>query len=77
MRKTKKILEEKEEIYEVICNMCGENIQKDQFGKFYDYLQIDKEWGYLSNMDREKHSFDLCSKCYLDIVSKFKIDVIK
>lgn len=75
MRKKKKILEEKEEIYEVICNMCGENIKKDQFGKFCDYLQVDKIWGYLSSIDGENHSFDLCNECYLKIVSNFKLNV--
>lgn len=76
MRKTKKILEETEEIYEVICNMCGQSIEKDPFGKFCDYLQVDKEWGYLSNIDGQKHSFDLCNKCYLSIVSNFKLNII-
>ena len=76
MRKTKKVLEEKEEIYEVFCNMCGKSIEKDPFGKFCDHLQIDKEWGYFSSIDGQKHSFDLCNKCYLDIVSNFKIDIL-
>ncbi len=76
MRKTKKILTEKDEIYEVYCNMCGKAIEKDQFGKFYEYLSVDKNWGYFSKLDGQKHSFDLCDKCYIDIVSKFKIRVL-
>lgn len=76
MRKTKKVFEEKDEIFEVICNMCGEKIQKDKFGKFCDYLSVDKEWGYLSSIDGQKHSFDLCNDCYLSIVSKFKLNIL-
>ncbi|WP_250277837.1 hypothetical protein [[Clostridium] colinum] len=76
MRQTKKVLTEKEEIYEVYCNMCGKAIQKDKFGKFCEYLSVDKQWGYLSSLDGQKHSFDLCDSCYKDIVSKFKIKVL-
>lgn len=76
MRKTKKVFTEKEEICEVFCNMCGEPILKDQFGKFYEYLSVDKEWGYLSSIDGQKHSFDLCDECYKGIVRKFKIKVL-
>ena len=76
MRKTRKVLTEQEEIYEVYCNMCGNSINKDQFGKFYDYLSLNKNWGYLSSLDGENHSFDLCDKCYIDIVIKFKIRVL-
>ena len=76
MRKIKKVLTEKEEIYEVYCNMCGNAIQKDQFGKFCEYLSIDKHWGYLSSLDGQKHSFDLCDTCYKDMISKFKIKIL-
>ena len=76
MRKTKKIFTENEEIYEIYCNMCGKTIEKDCFGKFYEHLSIDKQWGYLSGLDGQKHSFDLCDICYIDIVNKFKIRVL-
>ena len=76
MKKTKKILKEQEEIYEIYCNMCSNPINKDPFGKFCEYLSVDKNWGYLSNLDGQKHSFDLCDKCYLDIIKKFKIKVL-
>lgn len=76
MRKTKKTLTEKEEIYEVYCNMCGEKIRQDNFGKFWEYLSVDKQWGYLSSLDGQKHSFDLCDTCYKSIINKFKIKII-
>ncbi len=75
MRKKRKVLEEKEEIYEVICNMCNKKIKQDEFGKFYDYLSVDKQWGYLSSIDGQKHSFDLCNDCYLEIISKFNLKI--
>lgn len=76
MRKVKKVLTETEEIYEVYCNMCGKAIEKDQFGKFLEYLSVDKKWGYLSSLDGQSHSFDLCDSCYRNIVSRFNIKVL-
>lgn len=76
MRKTKKVLTETDEIYEIYCNMCGKAIKKDQFGKFYDYLSVDKKWGYLSCFDGQLHSFDLCDECYKKVAKSFKINVL-
>lgn len=75
MRKLKKVYKEYEEINEVFCNMCEKPIKKDEFGKFYDYISIDKHWGYLSSFDGERHQFDLCNECYKSIIKNFKITV--
>lgn len=77
MRRTRKVLTETEEIYEIYCNMCGKSIEKDNFDRFCDYLSVDKSWGYLSCLDGQAHSFDLCDMCYKDVVSKFKIKVLE
>lgn len=73
MKIFKTVSVKKEEIDEVICNMCGDKIEKDATGNFADYLQVYKKWGYYSNHDGEEHSFDLCEKCYNNMVNKFKI----
>lgn len=65
----------KKDIKEVICNMCGENIKKDDFDHFYDYLQVDKLWGYTSEYDGENHCFDLCQDCYEKFINSFKIPI--
>ena len=65
------------EIDEVKCNCCGKPIINDSFGYTQDYLSVKKHWGYFSTMDTEKHEFDLCEDCYKEIISNFKISVIK
>ncbi len=59
----------------IICNMCGGEIPKDNYGNFVDYLDVDKRWGYNSPYDNAVHKFDLCEKCYTEIISRFEIDV--
>lgn len=73
MKVFKTISIQKDEIDEVICNMCGQKIEKDDNGHFADYLQVYKRWGYYSSHDGEEHSFDLCENCYNNIINKFKI----
>lgn len=73
MKIKKETLVKEEKIEKVICNKCGEEIAKDRTGEFYDYLSIYKEWGYLSDLDGEKHSFELCEKCYRKVIKDFKI----
>lgn len=73
MRRIKKVISEKDEIYDIVCNMCGESIVKSSSGNFFDHLSITKEWGYLSNKDGQVHQFDLCEDCYNDFIYKFKI----
>ena len=53
----------------------NEEIKKDIYGYYNDYIHIEKKWGYNSDFDGEKHSFDICSQCYKKMVSDFKIPV--
>lgn len=73
MRIKKEVFVSEKKITDVICNMCGENIKKIDNDEFYDYFHAKKEWGYFSEMDGEKHSFDLCGNCYKKLISQFKI----
>lgn len=67
------INEEKKQISKVICNMCGEEIKKDVYGYFKDYVHIDKVWGYNSEKDGESISIDICEKCFDKLISDFII----
>lgn len=58
-----------QELKQYKCNMCGKIIEK---GKDFAYV---KDWGYYSNKDLERHSFNLCEKCYDELVNKFVIPV--
>lgn len=75
MKKFKKVLEEKLIIEDVFCNMCGNEIKKNEFGKLYDYISVNKQWGYFSTLDGSSHEFDLCDTCYKEIIKKFKIKI--
>ena len=57
----------------VICNRCGEEIKKNEFGYFDEHLHIEKKWGYGSRFDGDTHSFDLCHACYEWFIDSFKL----
>jgi len=56
------------ELTKVLCNKCGHRtdhtIQKD-------HVSIKVTWGYFSKKDCENHEFDLCEKCYDEIIENF------
>ena len=64
---TKKLLKQ------VKCNLCGQQLKKDDFGYIEDHLSVNKTWGYGQPVDGETHAFDLCYDCYTDFISRFKI----
>ncbi|MFI3230098.1 MAG: hypothetical protein R3Y29_00910 [bacterium] len=75
MKKMKKVLREEFVTQDVICNMCGLEIKKNEFNKLYDYVSVSKQWGYLSSLDGQSHEFDLCDSCYTKIINNFKIKI--
>ncbi len=75
MRVYKTVAIKKQELDEVICNLCGDHIKKDAFGNFEDYLEINKTWGYASNRDGETHRIDICQKCFEKLIQQFKLPV--
>jgi len=77
MKIYKDVLVAEKKIVDVICNMCGEKIEKTENDVLHDYFQANKEWGYFSDIDGEKHSFDLCQNCYKKLISQFKISATK
>ena len=36
-------------------------------------FSADYEWGYFSEKDGERHSFDLCEECYDRLIASFKL----
>ena len=61
--------EETKVIDKYLCKRCGTEMVEE------DMLSVDKRWGYFSNRDNEVHHFDLCEKCYDEIVATFQIPV--
>lgn len=60
---------------QIICNCCGKMIHEEGEVVKADYLYVQKEWGYFSTKDGQKHEFYLCESCYDEITSRFRIPV--
>lgn len=59
----------------IICNCCGKEFMiRDGFTR-ESVISIDYIFGFFSEKDGEKHSFDLCEKCYDQLTTSFKIPV--
>ncbi len=71
MKKTKKSIRIINKTEFVVCNVCGEKIAHADY--IDNYISVEKNWGYGSPHDGETHSFELCGKCYDELISKFKI----
>lgn len=66
-------IKETKEIYKIICNKCGRGIPVVNGRAETGVFSTDFTWGYFSNKDGERHSFDLCEDCYDEMLSGFKI----
>ena len=66
---------QEKETVKMICNMCGKEIEIKNGIPEEDVLSVDKEWGYFSGKDGERHRFDLCEACYDRVKEQFKIPV--
>lgn len=62
---------------QIFCNVCGVALSFDitDFGQEYVFIQ--KEWGYFSKKDGERHTIRLCEQCYDKWVSSFQIPIMK
>ena len=76
MRKMKKILVEQEKVQEVICNRCGRHFPEEKRDVTdLETLHVEQCWGYFSEKDGERQSFDLCEECYDEIIKSFRVPV--
>ncbi len=62
-------------IDKIICNKCGKEIVVNNGIPEADVFSAEKRWEYFSQKDNEVHSFDLCEKCYDELVATFRIPV--
>lgn len=62
---------ETKEIKKIICNKCGKEIHAVQGTASEGVFSTDYTWGYFSEKDGERHSFDLCEHCYDEMVKGF------
>lgn len=59
----------------IYCNKCGKKFIMDRSVVIEGMFNIEYMWGYFSEKDGEIHSFDLCEKCYDDMVKGFNIPI--
>lgn len=68
-----KTVKEIKEIDKIICNQCGKEIPVVNGVPREGVFSVDHTWGYFSEKDGEKHSFDLCEECYDAMLKGFCI----
>ena len=66
-------IKETKEIKKIICNQCGKEIPVVDGYPREGVFSADQEWGYFSEKDGERHSFDLCEECYDRLLASFKV----
>lgn len=59
------------EVNKIICNKCGKEITVVNGRAEEGVFNVDYTWGYFSEKDGEKHSFDLCESCYDELLKSF------
>lgn len=69
-----RVFKEKQ-LEELYCNKCGRKIEVQNHIVQEGVLSIDYQWGYFSNKDGKKHKFDLCEKCYDEIIKAFRYPI--
>ena len=67
--------QETKAIDKIICNKCGKVIRVNDGIPEADVLSVEKRWGYFSEKDNERHSFDLCEECYDEWVATLQIPI--
>lgn len=65
----------KKELISVICNKCKKELKVENGIVKEGCFCGDSQFGYFSNKDGMKYSFDLCEECYDKIITGFAIPV--
>lgn len=57
----------------MICNKCGKKLECKDGILHEDGLFVTKEWGYFSDKDLQVHRFNLCERCYDELMESFVV----
>ena len=64
---------ETKELEKVICNQCKKELNVKNGILMEGGFHGEVTFGYFSNKDGKKHSFDLCEECYDKMIDGFAI----
>ncbi len=70
-------IRENTRFFKVNCNCCGRRLYTRNGIVLEGNAPFSVEWDYFSEKDGEVHRFDLCERCYDDLIKTFKIPVEK
>ena len=59
----------------IVCNQCGRELKLKNGIVQEGVFMGEARWGYFSEKDGERHSFDLCESCYGALAKGFVIPV--
>lgn len=68
---------EENRLSQVICNYCGKELKVENGYLKEGCFCADYVFGYFSRQDGTRHRFDLCEKCYDNMIAKFQVPVEK
>lgn len=71
----RKIIDNGTNTFELYCNRCGKKVRVCGDIPQEDVFHVEKTWGYFSEKDGTRHQWDLCEKCYKDVINGFVIPV--
>ena len=57
----------------VVCNNCGHSVQCTGGILKEEFFAAHVSWGYFSERDGQKYTWDLCQTCYDGLTKAFKI----
>jgi len=68
-----------EAITDILCDACGTSVvptfqkeHRDNLNDFNEYGILRAPYGYGSNQDGDSFHFDLCERCFKELVNKVK-----
>ena len=67
--------ENKKELTKIICNKCKKELCVENGILKEGCFSGNIRFGYFSNKDGKKHSFDLCEECYDKMIGEFAVPV--
>lgn len=68
-----------EVVTDILCDACGASVvpdfqkeHRDNLNDFNEYGKLHASYGYGSNQDGNSFHFDLCERCFKELVNKVK-----